>query len=246
MCVQNDMLTIAGEVRLQNGTHPNGSRKPSPVRNCSVSGSSRHVAGCADSQNFRCARHVRNLLPYRLTYRFVVILRLPNREPAARSSAHLTAGRRPVQNGLYACTGAADRARLTVFRTGKDASARCPVQHNRAIAAGRARIVQRTNGVRSRKFSPHACRTAVDSLPTNARHRRNPPFRPPENAHLDERSDAPADIATSPEKPHRNLPGFKNPNRIRYLRTVVGCCCAPRPSPENPHLSTAVCPPKPL
>ncbi len=73
------MLTIAGEARMQNGAHPNHSRKPSPVRHCSVPDSSRRAAGCADSQNFTCARHVRNSLPYRLTFEFVVILRLHGR-----------------------------------------------------------------------------------------------------------------------------------------------------------------------
>gem|GEM_PF-1453190 len=91
MCVQNDMLTIAGEARRPNGTHPNRSRKRSPVRRCGVPDSSRRAAACADSQNFTCARHVRNGLPYRLTFRFVVILRLRNREFDTGSRLHLTA-----------------------------------------------------------------------------------------------------------------------------------------------------------
>lgn len=99
MCVQNDMLTIAGEARRQNGTHPNGSRKRSPVRRCGVPDSSRRAAACADSQNFTCARHVRNWLPYRLTFRFVVISRLRSREFDTGSRLHLTGSRRPPPSG---------------------------------------------------------------------------------------------------------------------------------------------------
>lgn len=109
MCVQNDMLTIAGEARRQNGTHPNRSRKRSPVRQCGVPDSSRRAAACADSQNFTCARHVRNWLPYRLTFRFVVILRLRRREFDTGPRLHLTVPFPTVPIGLYACTGAARR-----------------------------------------------------------------------------------------------------------------------------------------
>ncbi|WJN72613.1 hypothetical protein OH687_20130 [Burkholderia anthina] len=107
MCVQNDMLTIAGEARRQNGTHPNPSRKRSPVGQGGVPDSSRRAAACADSQNFPCARHVRNWLPYRLTFRFVVILRLRSREFDTGLRLHLTARPRLKHTGLYACTGMA-------------------------------------------------------------------------------------------------------------------------------------------
>lgn len=109
MCVQNDMLTIAGEARVQNGTHPSGSRKPSPVRPYGVPDSSRRAAGCADSQNFTCARHVRNSLPYRLTFRFVVILRLHRRAFGTGGRLLRAARFGSPHGGLYACTGAVHR-----------------------------------------------------------------------------------------------------------------------------------------
>lgn len=69
--------------------------------------------------------------------------------------------------------------------------------------------------------------------PTKVRHRRNPPFRPPENTHLNGKSGAQTDSRAAPEKPHRNLPGFKNLNRIRYLRAVDDAAVRHSHSPKT-------------
>lgn len=156
MSVQNDMLTIAGEAQSRNGTHPNRSRKRSPVRNCRVRDLSRRVAGYADSQNFACARHVRNSLLYQLTFRFVVILRLRFGESGVEPPAHATTPHHPSRIGLYACTGMADQPVDLVVGIRKDRSKSGFRIRIRRVSGIRARIVQRTNNVRSRKYSPGA------------------------------------------------------------------------------------------
>jgi hypothetical protein len=134
---------------------PTLSRKPSPVRIYSVSDSSRRVAGCVDSQIFACARHVRNLLPYRLTFRFVVILRLRFRVLVTGSLLGLTAALGWARTGLYACTGVADRETAISSVIRKSVPKRRSAASIPAVSQARARIVQRTETVQSRKFSPH-------------------------------------------------------------------------------------------
>lgn len=133
---------------------PTLSRKPSPVRIYSVSDSSRRVAGCADSQIFACARHVRNLLPYRLTFRFVVILRLRFRVLVTGSPLDVAKSSGQARTGLYAYTGAADRGDRNHARDPETAPKRMRREAIEADSQARARIVQRTETVRSRKFSP--------------------------------------------------------------------------------------------
>lgn len=130
-CVQNDMLTIAGEVRVQNGTHPRRSRKPSPLRICSVPDSSRRAAGCADSQFFTCARHVRNELPYRLTFRFVVILRLRGRAFGTGLRSHDGV---PPDHPPSACMHV--QARLTERSESDPASRKSPAKPAGATRSG--------------------------------------------------------------------------------------------------------------
>lgn len=172
MCVQNDMLTIAGEARRQNDTHPNRSRKRSPVRQCGVPDSSRRAAACADSQNFTCARHVRNWLPYRLTFRFVVILRLRRREFDTGPRLHLTVPFPTVPIGLYACTGAARRDIDLASTHGKARSKPARAARSVPIWPGRARIVQRADRIRPENAHlKHSLliRPGADEGPTHGR-----------------------------------------------------------------------------
>lgn len=97
-------------------------------------------------------------------------------------------------------------------------------QHRRGhVSTTGARIVQCAIDVRSRKISPSRC-----AIPTIG-HRRIPdargirPFAPPVNPHLIDRSAAKTDGEGAPEKPHRNLRGFKNPNVLRYLSANCEC-----------------------
>lgn len=222
------MLTIAGEARRQNGTHPNGSRKRSPVRRCGVPDSSRRAAACADSQNFTCARHVRNWLPYRLTFRFVVILRLRSREFDTGSRLHLTGSRRPPPSGLYACTGVARREIDSASTHAKAPSKPARAARSARVWPARARIVQRANRIRSRKYSPQA--QPADS----SGYRRTPDTRGigcqrlPKTLTLPTKCGTAAGTENAPEKPHRNRRGIKNSNLFRYLCTVGIWLCGVR------------------
>lgn len=186
MCVQNDMLTIAGEARRQNGTHPYRSRKRSPVRPDGVPDSSRPAAACADSQNFTCAGHVRNWLPYRLTFRFVVILRLRNREFDTGSRLHLTVRPGPPPIGLYACTGVVRRNIGSASTRGKPPSKPVRAARSAAASPARARIVQCANRVQSRKYSPVAQHADSSGCRRKVRHTRDSLPMTPANAHLTE------------------------------------------------------------
>ncbi len=229
------MLTIAGEARRQNGTHPNRSRKRSPVRPCGVPDSSRRAAACADSQNFTCAGHVRNWLPYRLTFRFVVILRLRNREFDTGSQLHLTTRPRLSRIGLYACTGAARRRFGSASIRGKPPSKRARATRSAGAWPARARIVQRANRVRSRKYSPQA--QHVDSSGC----RRTPGTRGtdhsplPKTLTLRKKCGTAAGREMAPEKSHRNRRGIKNPNLFRYLCIEgIWLCSARLPRKASP------------
>lgn len=229
------MLTIAGEARRQNGTHPNRSRKRSPVRQCGVPDSSRRAAACADSQNFTCARHVRNWLPYRLTFRFVVILRLRRREFDTGPRLHLTVPFPTVPIGLYACTGAARRDIDLASTHGKARSKPARAARSVPIWPGRARIVQRADRIRSRKCSPHAqhvdssgCRRRPDTRATGCQWL-------PKTLTSTKKCGTATGTEMAPEKSHRNRRGIKNPNLFRYLCTDgIWLCIARNPRKASP------------
>ncbi|MET3622314.1 hypothetical protein ABIC49_003953 [Burkholderia ambifaria] len=196
---------------------PTLSRKPSPVRIYSVSDSSRRVAGCADSQIFACARHVRNLLPYRLTFRFVVILRLRFRVLVTGSLLGLTAALGWARTGLYACTGMADRETANFLGDPeiRAKKALCRVDPSRFAGPGAHCTAHRNSSVPKILTSP--ARNSVNGMPRNPRHTWDQPPGPPEKSHLIEKSGAPTDAKAAPEKSHRNRRGIKNVNGIRYL-----------------------------
>ncbi|KGB92911.1 hypothetical protein DM43_2026 [Burkholderia cepacia] len=228
------MLTIAGEARRQNGAHPKRSRKGSPVRQCGVPDSSRRAAACADSQNFTCARHVRNWLPYRLTFRFVVILRLHSRESDTGSQLHSRssprAAHRPVC--MYRHGSPEDRFGFDTRKTAGE-TGRCGPIGGRSAGPGAHCTV--SNRVRSRKCSPQA--QSVDS--TGCRRRpdtRGTGCQPlPKTLTFRRKCGTAAGTEIAPEKPHRNRRGIKNPNRFRYLcMEGIWLCSAGFPRKASP------------
>ncbi len=238
-CVQNDMLTIAGEARVQNGTHPKRSRKPSPLRICSVPDSSRRAAGCADSQNFTCARYVRNVLPYRLTFRFVVILRLRSCAFGTGLRSHLTAA--PDQPAS-ACMHV--QARLIGRSRSGSASRKTPVKPARAPRSGllcrpgRALYSAQTVSGPENTHLEHSVftRLVVDECPTRAGF-----------AIRASRKGSPSGKIAVPSQATEWLPKnltvtvavSKNPMRSdTYAQKAFSC--APPTSPEKPHLSTEI------
>lgn len=232
------MLTIAGEACRQNDAHPNRSRKGSPVRQCGVPDSSRRAAACADSQNFTCARHVRNWLPYRLTFRFVVILRLHSRESDAGSQLHSRssprAAHRPVC--MYRRGSPEDGSAST---RGKPPAKPARAARSAGARPVRARIVQ--------------CR--IVSGPENAHLRHSLLIRPdadegPTHAGLaanGSRKRSPFGENAAQQRARKWLPkiltvtGAVSKIPIRsdtYAWKAFGC--AAQGSPEKPHLSTKI------
>lgn len=233
------MLTIAGEVRVQNGTHPKRSRKPSPLRICSVPDSSRRAAGCADSQNFTCARYVRNVLPYRLTFRFVVILRLRSCAFGTGLRSHLTAA--PDQPAS-ACMHV--QARLIGRSRSGSASRKTPVKPARAPRSGllcrpgRALYSAQTVSGPENTHLEHSVfiRLVVGECPTRAGF-----------AIRASRKGSPSGKIAVPSQATEWLPKnltvtvavSKNPMRSdTYAQKAFSC--APPTSPEKPHLSTEI------
>ncbi len=72
-------------------------------------------------------------------------------------------------------------------------------------------------------------------IQTSPRHTRDRQPGPPEKPHLIEKSGAPTDADTAPEKPHRNRRGIKNVNAVRYLCAAgVPLCPAIVPRKASP------------
>lgn len=128
-------------------------------------------------------------------------------------------GSRSTRIGLYACTGATHREIAIGLGIPEDACETGPRTLIGPALPARARIVQCTNRVRSRKYSPRAqcvhssrCRRMPDtrgiryqSLPKRLTFRKN--------------RCAFTGNGMAPEKPHRNCRSIKKPNAIRYLCT---------------------------
>ncbi|KAF1031313.1 MAG: hypothetical protein GAK33_07605 [Burkholderia lata] len=119
--------------------------------------------------------------------------------------------------GLYACTGVTHREIGTGSGIPKDA---CETGLHDPIGpalSARARIVQCTNRIGSRKYSPRA------QYVHSSGYRRMPvthgiryPSLPKTLTFLKNRCASTAK-GMAPEKPHRNCLGIKNPNVFRYL-----------------------------
>lgn len=160
---------------------------------------------------------MRNSLPYRLTFQFVVILRLHRREFTTGSRSHLTVRPRSRHIGLYACTAAAHReigiasgTRKRAFETGP----RGPI--GPALPA-RARIVQRTNRVGSRKYSPRAQRVLSSRCRQMSGTRGIGYQSLPKTLTSLKKCGTATGSGMAPEKSHRNCRGIKKPNAFRYL-----------------------------
>lgn len=214
----------AGETALT----PIGSRKGSPVQNRPVRDSPLRVAGDTESQFFACARYVRRTFPYRLTCDLVANLRLLFRERRTAFSLRLTDRSKPAHNRLYACTGKAGQAIGTASKVRTDARIRrmsdqirhglcvfrCPSPPGFDSPGAHCTVHHRHRLPKILTLDPHS---PGGRSVANARRARDRPFAPPVNPHLTDKNAAKADIRTTPEKPHRNLRGFKKPNALRYL-----------------------------
>lgn len=215
---------------------PTRSRKGSPVQNRRASDSPLRVAGDTDSQFFACACSARWSLPYRLTCDLVANLRLKFRD------------RRTVRRVL-------PRPPVCMYRRGRPRDlhqARPPERHGisrlaQPVSALPARVSAPSSArfdnwgahctARHRRMPPKnltlALRNSDDRTSTNPRSARDRPFAPPVNPHLINKSAAKTDAEWAPEKPHRNLAGFKNPNVLRYLSANCECTGLWRTPPKN-------------
>lgn len=254
MCVQNDMLTIAGEGRMQNGTHPNLLPK-------TLTGPDLKPFGLVQT-----CRGMRGFTDFHLC---------PIRAQRAPVSAHLSICRNftTARSGLHhrgatGCRGIARRGPVTpcmhvqarptrrsrrhpVLKTGIEARLRGGARY-RSTCPGAHCTAHRNQRVP--KILTLSARHSVTWIPIHPRHTRDPQPAPPEKPHLNDKSGVRTDAKAAPENSHRNRRGIKNVNGIRYLcASCVRLCRAivPRkasplrhssgggsrtPTPENSHL----------
>ncbi|PFH19276.1 hypothetical protein BX604_5873 [Burkholderia sp. JKS000303] len=242
MCVQNDILTIAGEARVQSGTHPNGLPK-------TLTGPKSGRSGL-----FQTCRGMRRLTDFCLC---------TTRAKPAPVSPHLsicrnftTASTCTGHSVATACHGIASAALcepVCMYRRGCPAD-RDHVRHPETQPEKRLRSVKRAcftspgahcTAHRTRsvpKILTRPTHNSVTRMSTNPRHTRDWPPRPPEKSHLIEKNGAATDAKATPEKPHRNRRGIKNLNAIRYLgETGVPLCPAIAPRKASPFRQRSEC-----
>lgn len=221
---------------------PTRSRKGSPVQNRRAADSPLRAAGDAESQFFACACSARQALPYRLTCDPVANLRLRfcDRGTVLRfhAQAPVCMYRRGQPRDLHQ---ARRREQCGIPKPAQPVS----VPPARVSAPSGARVDHQGAHctVRPWRILPKNLTFALcnsdDRTSTDPRRVRDRPFAPPVNPHLIDKSAAKADGEGAPEKSHRNLRGFKNPNVLRYLSANCECADLWRTPPEKPHLSCA-------
>ncbi|VVU48129.1 hypothetical protein BAN20980_00823 [Burkholderia anthina] len=217
MCVQNDILTIAGEARVQSSTHPSGLPK-------TLTGPKSGRSGL-----FQTCRGMR---------RFTDFCLCTTRAKPAPVSPHLsicrnfttasTCAGHSVATACHDIASAALCKPVCMYRRGWPAD-RDHLRHPETRPEKRLRSVEPTcftgpgahctaHRMRSvPKILTQSTRHSVIRTPTNPRHTRDWPPRPPEKPHLIEKSGAATDAKATPEKSHRNRLGIKNLNGVRYL-----------------------------
>lgn len=226
MCVQNDMLTIAGEVRVQTGTHPN----PLP----------KTLTG-PNLQRFRLIQTCRGMRG------FTDFCLCSTRAKFAPVSAHLSICR----NFTTALPRRSSQGRHSMQRL-RASGPGSACMHVQARLSRRSKARSRSEnprpngpaGRRSRRFhGPGAhctahrnrsvpkiltspARNSVTRIPPNPRQTRDRPPESPEKPHLIEKSGAMTDANATPEKPHRNRRGIKKINGIRYLGAAGNLLCS--------------------
>lgn len=235
----------AGETALT----PIGSRKGSPVQNRPVRDSPLRVAGDAESQFFACARYVRRTFPYRLTCDLVANLRLlfvsaaPHSVFTAPDRSQQTCAQPPVCVYRQSRSGDRHSVRSPDRRTHSAHERPDPAWPVRVSTPIATRLRQPGHALYSAP-SHHGLPKILTLYPhspggrsvANARRARDRPFAPPVNPHLTDKSAAKADIRTTPEKPHRNLRGFKKTNALRYLARFP----AGRPNVASPRKASPI------
>lgn len=206
---------------------PTRSRKGSPVQNRRAADSPLRAAGDADSQFFACAYSGRQAFPYRLTCDPVANLRLGFCDRCTVPRSHAQPACMHVQARAaeeFASGSASGKTRYPKARTARfRATGTCVSTVGGTYRQPGRALYSAPLTHAPRKISPSRC-----AIPTIG-HRRIPdargirPFAPPVNPHLIDRSAAKTDGEGTPEKPHRNLRGFKNPNVLRYLSANCEC-----------------------
>lgn len=220
MCVQNDVLTIAGEVRAQNGTHPNPLPKTLTGPNLKRFGLVQTCRGMRGFTDF-CLCSIRaKFAP--VSAHLSICRNFTTALPGARHSVatgrrgiERTGSQRPVCMYRRGCLG--DRDRAPHPETGTEKRVR-NVDRNRFTGPGAHCTAHRIRSVP--KILTLSARNSVTSISTNPRPTRDQQFKAPEKPHLDDKNDVPTNAEAAPEKSHRNRRGIKNVNDIRYL-------CAP-------------------
>ncbi len=236
------MLTIAGEVRVQTGTHPN----PLP----------KTLTG-PDLQRFGLVQTCRGMRG------FTDFCLCSTRAKFAPVSAHLSICRNFTTElpgpRHWVATGCHNRGRMgqhrpvCMYRLGRRGDreslpnpeirakkALHEVARSRFTGPGAHCTVHRNGPVPKILTSP--ARNSVTGMPRNPRHTWDQPPGPPEKPHLIEKSGAPADTKAAPEKPHRNRGGIKNVNGIRYLcAAAVPLCPANTPRKISPFRHPGEC-----
>ena len=258
MCVQNDMLTIAGEVRVQTGPHPNPLPKTltgPDLQRFELVQTCRGMRGftdfCLCSTRAKLAPVSAHLSICR---NFTTALPGPRHRVATRCRDSARMGpHRPVCMYRHGWPGDCDLFRDPGMRAKK---ALCRVDPSRFTGRGAHCTAHRNGPVPKILTSPAL--NSVTRMPKNPRHTRDRPPGPPEKPHLIEKSAAPTEAKAAPEKSHRNRRGIKNVNGIRYLCAAsvrVGPAIIPRKTspfrhpaqcdsclsaPENSHLCQKV------
>jgi len=217
MCVQNDMLTIAGDVRVQTGTHPNPLPKTLTGPDLQRFGLVQTCRGMRGFTDFCLCSTRAKLAPVSahlsICRNFTTALPGPRHRVATGSHGRARMGpHRPVCMYRRGWPGDRDFLRDPEIRAKK---ALCRVDPSRFAGPGAHCTAHRNRSVPKILTSP--ARNSVNGMPRNPQHTRDQPPGPPEKPHLIEKSGAPADAKAAPEKPHRNRRGIKNVNGIRYL-----------------------------
>ena len=215
ICVQNDMLTIAGEAHVQNGTHPNPLPKTLTGPDLKRFGLVQTCRGMRGFTDF-CLCSIRaKFAPVSahlsICRNFTTALPGPRHRVATGCHGiERTGPHRPVCMYRLVCRGDRDRCPETRAEEGlRD------VDRNRFNGPGAHCTAHRNHSVP--KILTLSARNSVTLISTNPRHTRDQQPEAPEKPHLDDKNGIPTDAEATPEKSHRNRRGIKNVNDIRYL-----------------------------
>lgn len=252
------MLTIAGEVRVQNGTHPNPLPKTLTGPDLKRFGLVQTCRGMRRFTDF-CLCSIRaKFAP--VSAHLSICRNFTTAFPGPRHSGRHWLSRHRADGPATPCmhvqallTG--DRDRDWYPETCAEKGLR-DVDRNRFNGLGAHCTAHRNHSVP--KILTLSVRNSVTLISTNPRHTRDQQPEPPEKPHLDDKNGIPTDAETAPENSHRNRRGIKNVNDIRYLcASGVPLCpaaisrkasplrrsggCGSRvPTPEKSHLCQKV------